>query len=270
MLTSSQAFAAAGYLAVLRACPFTFGLGMSPLGPRMRPSLTRCGIMSGVARHAVKSMDLPLLSRMEAASWVDPTTSAPAGTDSAHSQACRKRTPTAVCGRDCLLPATSKPAIAMLWTSGDTGRLRWLGTRVCKKLQLVLAYLLPAPHQLLLPQQTLQCAALSASCEAALLLLVPSGHHAWGLPSDASAPLLCGSRPQFSVQPARGQKRTRVSITSGVFLLHAAGLPFVTDHTVDLADMAEHACGFGAVPATRRRCQTRALAHRQVAAQTAG
>lgn len=52
---------------------------MSPLGPRMRPSLTRCGIMSGVARHAVKSIDLPLLSRMDVASCADPTTSAPAG-----------------------------------------------------------------------------------------------------------------------------------------------------------------------------------------------
>jgi hypothetical protein len=52
---------------------------MSPFGPRMRPSLTSCGIMSGVARHAVKSIDLPLLSRMELTSSDDPTTSAPAG-----------------------------------------------------------------------------------------------------------------------------------------------------------------------------------------------
>ena len=57
----------------------TLGFGMSPLGPRMRPSLTSCGIMSGVAMQAVKSIDLPLLSRMEATRSAEPTTSAPVG-----------------------------------------------------------------------------------------------------------------------------------------------------------------------------------------------
>jgi hypothetical protein len=57
--------------------PLTFGLGMSPLGPRMRPSLTRTFIMSGVAMQASKAMLFPLSSSSCSARAAPPMMSAP-------------------------------------------------------------------------------------------------------------------------------------------------------------------------------------------------
>lgn len=57
----------------------TFGFGIRPLGPSILPNLTNLGIISGVARHALKFRLLPLLSSSSAIKASDPSTSAPVG-----------------------------------------------------------------------------------------------------------------------------------------------------------------------------------------------